>query len=176
MPETFQSIDPVVKDEVYVDISSPSLLRWKNKRNNQVKEGSVAGTLRSDGRWRVNIKGKFYYTYRVYIFIATGVDPIHSIVDHKNGDSRCHAPDNLRVVTRSQNNINRKPRGQYKGVSLHKFSGLWRARLSVNGKEITTYHHSAEQAARAYDKLAFEACGKFAYLNFPDDYDALPTA
>ena len=46
----------------------------------------------------------------------------------------------------------------------------------MNGKEITTYHHSAEQAARAYDKLAFEACGKFAYLNFPDDYDALPTA
>jgi hypothetical protein len=166
--EQFLPIDPRAAEWLLIDEASPSLLRWRLDRGNHVKAGSVAGTQRPDGRWRVGVCGRLYYTYRVYVYLSTGRDLVDAVVDHKNGDSSHHAPVNLRVATRSQNNANRRPRSGYKGVSLHAVTGLWRARINVNGKEKTTYHPTAEAAARAYDELATQAHGEFAFLNFPE--------
>ena len=174
MAERFLSIDPIVAKFVVVDETSPSLLRWCVDRGNGTKAGAIAGTHRPDGRWRVCICGRFYYTYRVYMYLNTKFDPVNLIVDHKNGDPANHASDNLRLATRSQNNANRRPRGKYKGVSLHVKSGLWRARLSIGKKETTTYHETEEAAARAYDVLALHAHGQFAYLNFPEKANVHP--
>lgn len=175
LSERFLPINPCVTQLLYVDDSSPSLLRWRVTRGNQAKAGDVAGTLRSDGRWRVSVQGTFYYTYRIYFFLQTGIDPKNNLIDHKNGDSSDHSPDNLRLATRSQNNANRRKRNKYKGVSLHKKSGRWRARIHIDGKETTTYHETEVAAARAYDMLARKAHGPFACLNFPEETDVCPT-
>ena len=169
--EKFLPIPENIKDFLYVDESSPSLLRWKVNRGNQTQKGKVAGTLRPDGRWRVCLYKNLYYTYRIYVYLTTGANIDGLLIDHKNNDASCNTADNLRLATRSQNNANRKPRSKYKGVSLHRKTGLWRARISVNAKETVSYHKTAEQAARAYDRLAIKAHGSFAYLNFPEELD-----
>lgn len=171
MAETFLAIPADICDHVYVDESSPSLLRWKANRGNHVKKDQIAGTQRPDGRWRLVIGRKGYYTYRIYMHLTQQIDLQNLIVDHANGNSACNSAHNLRVATRAQNNANRKPQGKYKGVSYHAQSGLWRARIHVNGKETTSYHATDEQAACAYDKLAVKAHGQFARLNFPEKAD-----
>ena len=133
-----------------------------------MKAGAVAGTQRPDGRWRVKVCDRFYYTYRIYLYLQNKADLDDMLVDHRNNDASCHLPDNLRIATRAQNNANRRPRSGYKGVSFHPASNTWRARVCVNRKEKTTYHQTPEEAALAYDRLAIEAHGEFAYLNFPE--------
>jgi hypothetical protein len=174
MPQRFSPIPEEVADHLYVDLTSPSLLRWKHDRKNHVKKDQVAGTQRPDGRWRVSIGGKLFYTYRIYMFLSSGKQLDDLIVDHADGDSSIHKPSNLRLATRSQNNANRKPRGKFKGVSLHAKSGLWRCRIVVDGKEVTTYHATDELAARAYDEIASRVFGSFARLNFPGASDVCP--
>ena len=174
MAERFLPIHCTVARFVIVDETSPSLLRWRIDRGNGVKAGAIAGTHRPDGRWRVSICGRFYYTYRIYMYLNTGFDLVNLLVDHKDGNSSCHASSNLRLATRSQNNANRRPRGKYKGISLHVKTGLWRARITVGKKETTTYHKTEEAAARAYDVLAIHAHGQFAYLNFPEKINVYP--
>jgi len=41
----------------------------------------------------------------------------------------------------------------------------------IDGKRMSLgYHAIEEDAARAYDRRAFEVFGQFANLNFPEDY------
>jgi hypothetical protein len=173
--ESFNDIPSDIEEYLYVDTSSPSLLRWRSNRGNQAKKGEIAGTLRPDGRWRVCFRSKLYYTYRIYIFLTTGASLSGLLVDHKNNNPAIHSPSNLRIATRSQNNANRRPRFNYKGVSFHAKSGLWRARLTVNGRESTSYHKTEIDAARAYDVKALKAHGSFAYLNFPESSNVRPS-
>lgn len=91
-------------------------------------------------------------------------------VDHINRDRLDNRRSNLRVVTKAQNIVNSKPRSSsgYKGVS--KTSGGWRAYYKPYGSgqiHIGCYK-TPEEAAKAYDKVAKETWGEFAYLNFPE--------
>lgn len=90
-------------------------------------------------------------------------------VDHINGNGLDNRRSNLRVATQSQNSANSGPRsGRYKGVTRR--GSRWRAQIRIDWHQmqIGTYD-TAEDAARAYDRHAFEAWGEFAYLNFPDE-------
>lgn len=92
---------------------------------------------------------------------AKGMD-----IDHIDGDGLNNQKSNLRPCTRSQNNGNaRMPRNNksgFKGVSFDKNRGLWVAQ--ADGKHAGR-HTSKEDAARAYNKKAFEIWGEFARLN-----------
>lgn len=101
------------------------------------------------------------------------------IVDHINRNTLDNRKENLRFVTYSQNCINAKPRTD--GVS--KFKGVysrdkktyplhpWVAQIKYKKKTYNLgYFSTEEDAARAYDKKAWELCPKHAYLNFPQDY------
>ena len=57
-------------------------------------------------------------------------------VDHENLDRLDNSIKNLRWVTSSGNNRNRKSRGssEYLGVSWNKQNGKWEARISIDGK------------------------------------------
>lgn len=91
--------------------------------------------------------------------------------DHINGDKLDNQRKNLRACTASQNAINvikyrRKSHSKYKGVSLHKKSGRWRARLRFKKTEIFIgYFDSEVAAAAAYNKSAKKHFGNFAKAN-----------
>ena len=95
-------------------------------------------------------------------------------VDHIKRADGSHAQDrlsNLRIASRSQNLMNQTIRSDnksgYKGVSLHKASGKWKAQIMSGGRlKHLGYFSTPEDAALAYDKAANELHGEFARLNF----------
>ena len=98
-------------------------------------------------------------------------EPRANDIDH-NGFNNTKA--NLRLCTPSQNNYNTRVRktkrtSKYKGVSRHKKSKSYAARIRYVGKlyDLGLFADEVE-AAKAYDKKARELFGEFAYLNFPE--------
>jgi hypothetical protein len=74
------------------------------------------------------------------------------------------------VVTRSQNNWNRRPNKghRYKGVYPH--ARGWHARIRYLNKRLHLgYFDEAVTAARVYDAAALHLFGHFARPNFPDE-------
>jgi hypothetical protein len=93
--------------------------------------------------------------------------------DHRNRNTLDNHRSNLRVASKLQNNTNRGPlahsQNGYKGVKLDKRISKWYARIRKNGQSTSVgYFNTAIEAAYAYDKLAMEHFGEFAYLNFPE--------
>ncbi len=90
--------------------------------------------------------------------------------EHQDGDGLNNQRFNLRKCTRSQNSMNQhKTYGssQYKGVSLYKPTGKWRAEIMKDGKSHYLGAHALEdEAARVYDEAAKELFGEFANTNF----------
>ncbi len=95
--------------------------------------------------------------------------PVGMFVDHINGDGFDNRRSNLRLATQKENNRNRRASFNFKtgamGVSEHRKSGLFRARVYANGKEYCTYHQTIEAAVKARDDLAEKHHGEFACLN-----------
>ena len=92
-------------------------------------------------------------------------------VDHIDGNSLNNTRKNLRPATRSQNLMNRRSfrGGPFKGVSLYRPNGKYRARIVVRGKtHYLGYYRTEFEAALAYDRAARELHGAFARPNFPD--------
>jgi len=92
-------------------------------------------------------------------------------VDHKDRNQFNNKKDNLRIATRQQQLANRGPLGSndFKGVSWDKSKKTFRVHICVDRKikHIGCFKDEVE-AAHAYDKVARETWGEFAYLNFPD--------
>lgn len=91
-------------------------------------------------------------------------------VDHKDGNGLNNCKSNLRLCTQQQNLRNRRKcinnRCGYKGVSFHRQMGLYRARVSVDQKQVFyRYFKTAIDAARAYNEAAIRHFGEFAKLN-----------
>lgn len=67
------------------------------------------------------------------------------------------------------------PRNGFKGVSLHKSSGRWKAVITADGKQRRLGHFvDPKDAAIAYDRAAYSLWGEDCYLNFPSERQPLP--
>jgi hypothetical protein len=92
-------------------------------------------------------------------------------VDHSDGNGLNNCKANLRFCTDSQNLANqnkchRPTSSQYKGVVRPRRLHKWQSRAQVNGKGYHLgYFGCEEDAARAYNRFAWEAWGDFARLN-----------
>jgi hypothetical protein len=111
-----------------------------------------------------NGKRRYVHMHRVIMDAQRG-----QLVDHIDGNRLNNARSNLRIVTRNQNNWNRRPNTgcMYKGVYSH--ARGWHARIRYMNKRIHLgYFDDPRLAASLYDAAALHFFGEYAYLNFPD--------
>lgn len=115
-----------------------------------------------------NGKRKIVFLHRELMQTPEGYE-----TDHINGDRLDNRRENLRIVTKNQNQRNTKPRkgtSEYKGVSYYKSkrhkTGYWVARIQVDGKvKRLGYFKTEKEAAIAYNKAAKAHYGEYARLN-----------
>lgn len=76
-------------------------------------------------------------------------------IDHINGVKDDNRILNLRVVTNAENKQNvtlsKRNKSGFLGVTLHKDTGLWRADIGINGKQVSLGRFKTpEEASEAY--------------------------
>jgi hypothetical protein len=135
-------------------------LYWKISKAQKLKIGQIAGGLRNDGRKATKINNKLYLNHRLIFFYHYGYFP--TMIDHIDLNPLNNKIENLREVTRAQNNWNTlKPirnKSGIKNVSWHKASKKWAVQIGVNGKnKILGYFADIELA----ELVAVEARNKY---------------
>lgn len=124
-------------------------------------------TLSNDGYIVIGILKNQYRAHRIAWYMHYGEWP-SSDLDHANCVRTDNRISNLRLCDNSQNQANRrKHRGSssYKGVGLHKASGLWRARIRKNYRQIDLGYFKCEaEAGAAYAAAAKKIHGEFARI------------
>lgn len=128
---------------------------WRGKKKGR-RPGKPAGTTTRRNWYRtIGIDGKDYLAHRLAWLYVFGSDPL-GVIDHINGNKRDNRICNLRDVTQVENMINvHTPKSNnkegYRGVSRHKQSGKFTARLKVGGRYMSLgLHQTAELASAAY--------------------------
>jgi len=126
----------------------------RKHRQGRMLAGTIAGSTNSvKGYRRVYVDDGFYYIHRLVWKYIHGVDPEE--IDHLNHDVNDNRISNLSNCTHSENLWNIKPTRKNSsvctGVSQSWRKGKWRARITVNMKEVHlgTYN-SIEEAKCAY--------------------------
>ena len=139
---------------------------WRSSGKGR-KLGQPAGALnRTKGQGYVSIgidKSKFR-AHRLAFIYMTGDCPDE--IDHINGDRADNRWDNLRAVTRSQNNMNATRRGDnssgQRGVSWVGRVNRWRAFITIEGKQKHLgYFIHFDEACAAYRAAAIEVFGDY---------------
>lgn len=133
------------------DFATLSQHRWSWSNGYAVRCSWVRGTGR----------GRMILMHREILGLNRGGQ-----VDHKNGNRLDNRRGNLRICGNSEQRWNsRKPKNNtsgYKGVHLHKDSGMWRAQVAVNGRRVQVgYFRTARSAKIARNKAAKKLHGKF---------------
>lgn len=117
--------------------------KWSEKFCKKVVVGKLAGGYNATtGYLEIRIEGIQYQAHRLAIFYMEGVVPKdYWEVDHWDQDKSNNAYDNLRVVTPSINQHNRRfptnkknRTSKYLGVSWNSEGSKWTAHIRLNGK------------------------------------------
>jgi hypothetical protein len=86
--------------------------------------------------------------------------------DHINGNKLDNRRSNLRIVTKSQNQWNRKKQSgssKYKGVYWNKANRRWHVQLQMNKKKIWLgYYETETEARKAYEAGVGKFFGRYA--------------
>lgn len=111
----------------------------KETLSSRAREGVRAGSVhKSNGYRNIRIRGKVYKEHRVIWAFVTGAFPVGQI-DHVNGDITDNRMSNLRDVTQTENQHNRKlgkdNTSGFMGVYATE-NGTWAAKIKVLNKSI----------------------------------------
>lgn len=116
------------------------------------KKSNRVGSKKSNGYMQVAIGGKVYYQHRLAWLYMTGEMP-DSEIDHINGVMDDNRWCNLRLATRSQNEMNTvlssANTSGIKGVSWDKRNKKWCATIVINRKTVWLGRHSSIESAKA---------------------------
>jgi hypothetical protein len=121
--------------------------------------------------------GKNVFLHRFILNIPSNIQ-----VDHVNHDKLDNRRCNLRLATRSQNNMNREKTNNkhgYKGISFYShrkyytkttsrltYPKSWRANIKINKRRISLgFFCTKGEAAQAYNEAAKRYFGEYAFLN-----------
>lgn len=145
------------------------LWTWKVDKGKRGK-GKIAGTKDKDGYITISIGDKNFRTHRIAWYYMFGEWPEKQI-DHKNRIRDDNRFINLRLATEDQNQSNsgkhKNNTSGYKGVFWKKRNKKWYAQIRKDKKDYHLgYFIDPIEAAKTYDKKAFDLFGEFAYLNF----------
>lgn len=113
----------------------------KQKVNKPI--GSLGGPERRK-TWVVKHKGKSYYISRIAWLLMTGEDPGTLLVEHKNRNPKDNRWENLRLANGAENNYNKI----FVGYSQRKDTGLYRVRVTFEGKRVTVGCFKTEEEAK----------------------------
>ncbi len=134
----------------------------KIRRGKAGRKGAITGNLKSNSYTNITIKRTTYLAHRIAWLYMTGGWPTKDI-DHINGIKTDNRWENLREVTKKQNQMNRKvnkkSKSGYKGVRWMKGTKKWQA-MTILG-----LYNSKEEAALEYNKAVQKLYGKYAWLN-----------
>jgi len=156
--ELTQGQRAIVDDEDYALVSQ---YKWSAHKNGK------KDVRQSDYYARKTNRPNRIYMHRLILNAPTGIE-----VDHINHNTLDNRHLNLRLCSRSNNNMNavkvkvRKCTSKYKGVYWLARKQKWVAVIWKNSKRTYLgYYHNEKDAALAYNKKASELFGKFALLN-----------
>ena len=147
---------------------------WFGRVANTKTGRILKGGLASCGYWSVNLsKNGTTKTHFIHVLVAREWSPNPEnkrCVDHIDGDKQNNHYGNLRYATPSENSQNQKNRintsSIYKGVSLDRRSGKWRACININKwKTCMGSFETEREAAIAYNAAATKYYPTFAKLN-----------
>lgn len=119
---------------------------------------------------KTGINSKKHITLHKFIFLLKyGCVKKGFCLDHKNRNTLDNKISNLRIATYSQNSMNTKIKGKFKGVCFHNKKKKYVAQININKKNFYLGFSDDEEAcAIMYDIAAFHHFGDFAVLNFPE--------
>lgn len=124
--------------------------------------GHPAGT-KGQRYHQTKFKGVMYYTHRLLWILRNGEIPAGMLVDHRRPKERFNnKPDNLRLATNLQNQMNRSPQtcaSGHKGVM--KRGDKWLARMSCGGRRTIGLYDTKEEAVAALTIAREAAHGEF---------------
>lgn len=135
-------------------------------------------------RWCTSGKGRRAYAARghkgkhvsMHRFLMK--PPKGMVVDHINGNGLDNRRCNLRICTQQQNLYNSRPKGKssrFKGPCWDKSRQKWVVLIRYEGRNHMIGRFDDEiEAARAYDRKAYELFGEYAWLNFPEELGLEP--
>ena len=94
----------------------------------------------------------------------------NDIVDHVNNNKLDNRKENLRIITRKQNSMNRtsakNSSSKYIGVCFNKKHNKWQSYITVNKKQIKLgYFENENDAAKARNKATLKYFGEHGNLN-----------
>lgn len=105
----------------------------------KVKAGDKAGGINKRGYREIRVLGKKYLAHRLAWLYINGYFP-EMIIDHINGDTQDNRISNLRLITASGNNQNRRKsrkdsNSKYLGISIKQQNGKtrWQVRIQIEG-------------------------------------------
>lgn len=132
----------------------PKLAAWNTRWS-----GIEAGTIRPDGYIIIAVENTLYRAHRLAWFYVYGRWPKE--IDHINRNKSDNRLMNLRVVTRSRNNLNsglrKDNKSGIKGVCYHRARSKWMARLNVDGEAyFLGYFDNLDSAVSARTKAERE--------------------